>query len=68
LKTDKELTQAFYKANLDPTVTTTVYSGSGLSAFIIELAFRVLGNNKTSVYLGSWQQYVKFALDCNILI
>jgi len=54
LKSKKEIADVFYKAKLDPFLTSIVYSGRGISACVLDLAMRSLGNDKTIVYLGSW--------------
>jgi thiosulfate/3-mercaptopyruvate sulfurtransferase len=48
------LNKIFYSNGLDPTLTTVLTSGSGISACILALALNVLDNDKASVYLGSW--------------
>jgi 3-mercaptopyruvate sulfurtransferase SseA len=44
LKPRKELAEEFYKANLDPLKTSIIYSGRGVSACLMELALKSLGN------------------------
>ncbi len=58
LKEKKQIAEIFYSAKLDPFLTSIVYSGRGISACILDLAMRTFGNDKTIVYLGSWDQYV----------
>jgi thiosulfate/3-mercaptopyruvate sulfurtransferase len=55
LKDRKELAEMFYKAKLDPLLSSIVYSGRAISASILDLAMRSLGNDKTILYLGSWE-------------
>jgi len=59
LKNRKELTSIFDKANIDTTMTTMCTSGSGITSCILDLALRSFGNEKASVYIGSWAQYVR---------
>ena len=59
LRDTKEIADVFYNAKLDPFLTSIVYSGRGISACILDLAMRSLGNDKTILYLGSWEQYVR---------
>ena len=62
LKEPMEIVKILESRNLDYNVTSVCTSGSGISACVIDLAMRVLGNNKTGLYLGSWAQYVIFIL------
>jgi hypothetical protein len=34
-----------------------IYSGHGMSACIVDLALRSMGNLNSMIYLGSWKQY-----------
>ena len=54
LKNPRELSQIFHKHKIDTMLTSMCYSGCGISACILELALASLGNEKTSVFLGSW--------------
>ena len=58
-KPERELAQIFHAKGIDTTVTTVSYCGSGLTACVNDLALRLLGNDKTVLYDGSWSEYVR---------
>lgn len=58
LKEEKELGKIFTGKNVDTTLSTVSYCGSGVTACIIDLSLKVLGNEKTAIYDGSWSEYV----------
>jgi thiosulfate/3-mercaptopyruvate sulfurtransferase len=57
LKSSKELGKVFHAKDIDTLKATSVYSGVGISASVVDLALRILGNHLTSVYVGSWTEY-----------
>jgi thiosulfate/3-mercaptopyruvate sulfurtransferase len=57
LKSQRELSRIFAKHNVEVGSTTLCYSGLGISAAVVELALRCLGNNKSALYIGSWSEY-----------
>ena len=44
LKSYKEIADVFYQVKLDPFITSMIYSGQGISACIVDLALRSMGN------------------------
>ena len=55
LKSYKEIADVFYQVKLDPFITSMIYSGQGISACIVDLALRSMGNQNSMIYLGSWK-------------
>ena len=53
----------FLENNVDTTCTSTLYSNYGLTACIVDLAFQLFENEKTSVYIGSWAEFVRDSSD-----
>lgn len=54
-KPDKDLAKEFLKADVDTTLSSISYCGSGITACIPILALNILGNEeKSSLYDGSW--------------
>ena len=53
------LAKVFHNHGLDTIKTTTVYSGSGIGASVVELALSCLGNDNVSLFVGSWAQYAR---------
>ena len=43
-------------------MTSVCSCGSGLSACVVALGLNVLGNEKTTIYDGSWSEYVFLSL------
>ena len=58
LKPDEELAKIMLDAGIDTTAPTVHSCGSGVTACIVDLAMRVLGAEKSSIYDGSWSEYV----------
>lgn len=58
LKSDKELSKIFLAKGIDTTLPTINSCGSGVTACVIDLSLRILGAEKSSVYDGSWTEYV----------
>ncbi len=54
LKDPMAILKLFEEKGLDYNVTTIFTSGSGISACIGDLAMRILNNEKSGIYFGSW--------------
>jgi thiosulfate/3-mercaptopyruvate sulfurtransferase len=59
LLSNKKIAGIFHKHGIDTFSTTAVMSGSGISAAVLELALQCLGNEKVSLYVGSWAHYAR---------
>ena len=58
IKTEKELAAVFNAANIDITLPTINSCGSGVTACVVDLSLRLCGAEKSSIYDGSWSEYV----------
>ena len=58
LKSDAELGKIFTQRDIDTTLPTINSCGSGMTACVVDLALRILGNEKSMLYDGSWTEYV----------
>ena len=54
--------EIFSKAKIDPFITTLCTSGHGISACILDLALRSLGNPNSCVFVGGWKHYVRHVM------
>ena len=57
-KSDTELAKIFLDKDIDTTVSTINSCGSGVTACVVDVALRMMGAEKSSVYDGSWTEYV----------
>jgi len=58
LKEDKELALILREKGIDTTKDTINSCGSGVTACILDLALRINGAERSSIYDGSWSEYV----------
>ena len=58
LKPDEELSKIMLDAGINTSVPTVHSCGSGVTACIVDLAMCILGAEKSSIYDGSWSEYV----------
>ncbi|CDW71773.1 UNKNOWN [Stylonychia lemnae] len=56
-KSDKEIAKYFLSKDVDTSLTTISYCGSGVSACIANLALELMGNDRYTLYDGSWSEY-----------
>jgi len=56
LMSPKELSKVFLKHGVDTTLT-SILIGDGLSEFIVELALKEVGCEKTGIFFGGWEAY-----------
>ena len=68
LKSNSELGKIFTQKDIDITKTSVCSCGSGLSACIIGLGLNVLGNEKVTIYDGSWSEYVSSLLTLLLIL
>ena len=47
----------FLDAGVDTTLPVLNSCGSGVTACVVDLGLRLMGNTKSSVYDGSWSEY-----------
>lgn len=58
LKSDKELAKIFLDKGVDTTLPVINSCGSGVTACVLDLGLSILGAEKSSIYDGSWTEYV----------
>jgi thiosulfate/3-mercaptopyruvate sulfurtransferase len=62
LKSDKELSKIFLEKGIDTTVPTINSCGSGMTACVLDLGLSIMGAEKSSIYDGSWTEYVSLSI------
>ena len=56
-KTDDELAKLFQSKDLNTSLATIHSCGSGVTACVIDMAFRFMGGENSVIYDGSWTEY-----------
>ena len=57
MKTDDELAVVFQQQGVNPSQATINTCGSGVTACIIDLGLKLVGNQDSKIYDGSWSEY-----------
>jgi thiosulfate/3-mercaptopyruvate sulfurtransferase len=60
LKSNEEIAKILKENGIDIHKKTVHYCGSGLTACVIDLGFKILGNESSVIYDGSWAEYGKY--------
>lgn len=62
MRSDKEIAAVFRRLDVDTTLPVVNSCGSGVTACIVDLGLRIVGSEKSTLYDGSWAEYVSHSL------
>lgn len=63
MKSDKELAKIFTAKDVDTTLPIINSCGSGVTACVLDLGLCILGAEKSTIYDGSWTEYVSIKIN-----